>query len=109
MDAGPERWEFSMNDFPRGGEGVATETPEFEAEAALRAGINTLPEYPGGEGRRVSLFHYAPAFVLLVIVVAAGAQFADPDLWGHINCGQAILEQGRVVLHDTYSYSAFGH
>jgi hypothetical protein len=56
----------------------------------------------------VSLFHYAPALLLLVIVVADGAQFADPDLWGHIRAGQAILEQGHIILRDTYSYSAFG-
>jgi hypothetical protein len=56
----------------------------------------------------VSLFHYAPAFLLLVIIVADGAQFADPDLWGHIRCGQAVLEQGHIILRDTYSYSAFG-
>lgn len=97
-----------MNEFRRGGEGVATGASEFESEAAVRVGINTLPEYPSREGRRVSLFRYAPAFLLLVIVVADGAQFADPDLWGHIRCGQAILQQGHIILHDTYSYSAFG-
>src|SRR6266851_1895391 len=96
-----------MNEFRRGGEGVATETPEFESEATLRAGINARPEYPSDE-RRVSLFHYAPALLLVVIVVADGAQFADPDLWGHIRAGQAILEQGHVILRDTYSYPAFG-
>lgn len=96
-----------MNEFRRGGEGVATETPECESEATLRAGINARPEYPSDE-RRVSLFHYAPALLLLVIVVADGAQFADPDLWGHIRAGQAILEQGHVILRDTYSYPAFG-
>jgi hypothetical protein len=78
------------------------------AEANLRAGNTTLRGYRNGEERRVSLFHYAPAFVLLVIVVADGAQFADPDLWGHIRAGQAILEQGHIILRDTYSYSAFG-
>ena len=73
----------------------------------MRAGSNNRPEYPSDE-RRVSLFHYAPAFLLLVIVVADGAQFADPDLWGHIRAGQAILEQGHIILRDTYSYPAFG-
>jgi hypothetical protein len=96
-----------MNEFRCGGEGVATETPEFESEATMRAGINTRPEYPSDK-RRVSLFHYAPAFLLLVIVVADGAQFADPDLWGHIRAGQAIIEQGHFILRDTYSYAAFG-
>ena len=78
------------------------------SEANLRAGNTILPGYPNGEERRVSLFHYAPAFLLLVIVVADRAQFTDPDLWGHIRAGQAILEQGHIILRDTYSYSAFG-
>ncbi len=45
----------------------------------------------------MSLFLYAPAFLLLVIVVADGAQFADPDLRGHIRAGQAVLEQGYLA------------
>ena len=77
------------------------------SDADVRAGNTSLPGPPGGE-RRVSLFHYAPGFLLLMIVVADGAQFADPDLWGHIRAGQAILEQGRIILRDMYSYSAFG-
>lgn len=77
------------------------------SEADVRAGNTILRGHPSEE-RRVSLFHYAPALLLLVIVVADGAQFADPDLWGHIRAGQAILEQGHIILRDTYSYSAFG-
>jgi hypothetical protein len=77
------------------------------SEADVRAGNSILPGH-AGEQRPASLFHYAPAFLLLVVVVADGAQFADPDLWGHIRCGQAVLEQGHIILRDTYSYSAFG-
>jgi hypothetical protein len=57
---------------------------------------------------RASLLHYAPAMVLLLIVVADSAQFPDPDLWGHLRFGQAALASGHVIARDTYSYSAAG-
>ncbi|HVA81564.1 MAG TPA: hypothetical protein VNF29_11620, partial [Candidatus Binataceae bacterium] len=47
--------------------------------------------------------------VLLAITIADSVRFADPDLWGHITFGQAVLAQHRLVLHDPYSYSAPGH
>jgi len=58
--------------------------------------------------RRISLLHYAPALVLLFIVVADSAQFPDPDLWGHLRFGQAALATGHVIARDSYSYSAAG-
>ena len=57
---------------------------------------------------RMSLLHYAPAMVLLLIVVADSAQLPDPDLWGHLRFGQAALASGHVIARDTYSYSAAG-
>jgi len=57
----------------------------------------------------VSLFRAAPALVVLAIMVADSGRFADPDLWGHVRFGQAVLSQGHLILHDPYSYSAPGH
>jgi hypothetical protein len=57
---------------------------------------------------RASLFRYAPAVVLLLIVIADSHQFTDPDLWGHIRFGQATLAAGHLINTDPYSYSAFG-
>lgn len=59
--------------------------------------------------RRISLFRYSPALILIAIAAADSQRFADPDLWGHIRFGQAVLAQGHLVLHDPYSYSAPGH
>ena len=56
--------------------------------------------------RRISLLHYAPALLLLLIVAADSGQYPDPDLWGHVRFGQAALASGQVVTVDTYSYSA---
>ncbi len=56
--------------------------------------------------RRISLLHYAPALLLLLIVAADSGQYPDPDLWGHLRFGQAALASGHVVTVDTYSYSA---
>ncbi|MGH7781532.1 MAG: hypothetical protein ACREQR_17095 [Candidatus Binataceae bacterium] len=56
-----------------------------------------------------SLFHYSPALVLVAITIADCVRMADPDLWGHITFGRAVLAQGHLVLHDPYSYSAPGH
>jgi hypothetical protein len=67
------------------------------------------PENPEGRpGRRKSLLQYAPALVLLLIVVADSAQFPDSDLWGHLRFGQAAIASGHVVVRDPYSYSAAG-
>lgn len=57
----------------------------------------------------MSLFRAAPALVVLAIMVADSGRFADPDLWGHVRFGQAVLSQGHLILHDPYSYSAPGH
>jgi hypothetical protein len=57
---------------------------------------------------RVSLLHYAPALVLLLIVAADSAQFPDSDLWGHLRFGHAAIVTGHVIARDTYSYSAAG-
>ncbi|MGO8801488.1 hypothetical protein, partial [Candidatus Binatus sp.] len=59
--------------------------------------------------KRVSLFHYSPALVLLVIVVADLTRLADPDLWGHVRFGQDVLAQRQLIFYDPYSYSAPGH
>ena len=57
---------------------------------------------------RISLLNYAPAMVLLLIVVADSAQFPDTDLWGHLRFGQAAIASGHLANRDPYSYSAVG-
>ncbi|HUY27197.1 MAG TPA: hypothetical protein VMV27_07220 [Candidatus Binataceae bacterium] len=63
----------------------------------------------GAGARGTSLLRYSPALVLLAITIADSLRFADPDLWGHITFGQAVLARHRLVFHDPYSYSAPGH
>ncbi len=58
--------------------------------------------------QQISLLHYAPAMVLLLIVVADSAQFPDTDLWGHLRFGQAAIASGHLAHRDPYSYSAAG-
>jgi hypothetical protein len=58
---------------------------------------------------RVSLFRYSPALILIAIAVADATRLADPDLWGHVRFGQAVLDAGHIVRRDPYSYSAPGH
>ena len=56
-----------------------------------------------------SLTRYAPAAVLIAMLLADSNRHTDPDLWGHLRFGQAFIA-GRHLLHyDTYSYSAAGH
>ena len=57
----------------------------------------------------VTLFHYAPLLLVLLVVIADAGQRSDPDLWGHVRFGQVALAAGHLVLRDTYSYSAAGH
>lgn len=59
--------------------------------------------------RAISLLRRMPGAVLILIAVADAVRFADPDLWGHISFGRAVLEQGHLILYDPYSYSAAGH
>ena len=59
--------------------------------------------------RTVSLLRYSPAVCLLAVLIADGGRRADPDLWGHLRFGLAMLQSHRLVLHDPYSYSAPHH
>src|SRR5437660_12188568 len=58
---------------------------------------------------RLSLLHYAPLLVLTLIIIGNLWQKTDPDLWGHIRFGQAMLSAGHIVSRDQYSYAAFNH
>jgi hypothetical protein len=56
-----------------------------------------------------SLLRYSPALVLIAIAIADLQRWADPDLWGHVAFGRAMLATHRLAFHDPYSYSAPGH
>lgn len=56
----------------------------------------------------VSLTRYAPAAVLIAILVADSNRHTDPDLWGHVRFGQAFIAGRHLLRHDIYSYSAAG-
>jgi len=53
-----------------------------------------------------SLLHRSPALILVVIAIVDIQRWADPDLWGHVAFGTAMLAHRHISLHDTYSYSA---
>jgi hypothetical protein len=52
---------------------------------------------------------YSPALILVVVAIADIQRWADPDLWGHLAFGRAMLASGHLAFHDPYSYSAPGH
>ena len=52
---------------------------------------------------------YSPALILIVVAIADVQRWADPDLWGHLAFGRAMLASGHLTPHDPYSYSAPGH
>src|SRR5271166_6941448 len=58
---------------------------------------------------RPSLLRYSPALVLVVVAITDIQRWADPDLWGHVAFGRAMLATHRLAFHDPYSYSAPGH
>jgi hypothetical protein len=85
---------------------------EGSAAGAIDADSSSFESISGAaeaDRRRVSLFHYAPAALVLIAVIVDKGQFADPDLWGHLRSGQAILAHGHLIRADPYSYSAPGH
>ncbi len=57
----------------------------------------------------MSLFQYSPGLILISIAIADSIRLPDPDLWGHVRFGQAVLSRYHLVLHDPYSYSVAGH
>jgi len=57
----------------------------------------------------ISLMRYAPAAVLIALLLADSNRHTDPDLWGHLRFGQVVIAGRRLLQHDTYSYSAAGH
>jgi hypothetical protein len=79
------------------------------SDPAAEAGSLTSLEHSATASHRVSLFRYAPALLLLLVVIADSGQLTDPDLWGHIRFGQSVLAHHHLVLSDPYSYSAPGH
>ncbi len=50
-----------------------------------------------------------PGVIVIAIAIADSLRFADPDLWGHITFGRAVLALGHLTLRDPYSYSAANH
>jgi hypothetical protein len=66
-------------------------------------------ETPRDTGPSGSLLRYSPALVLIIVAIADIQRWADPDLWGHVAFGRAMLATHRLAFHDPYSYSAPGH
>jgi hypothetical protein len=71
--------------------------------------IATVAQSCGNSRPRASLLRYSPALVLIVIAIADIQRWADPDLWGHLAFGRAMLAARHLAFHDPYSYSAPGH
>lgn len=56
-----------------------------------------------------SLIRHSPALILLIVAITDIQRWADPDLWGHVAFGRAILVNHHLAMHDMYSYSAHWH
>ena len=86
----------------------------FGGRAMSLAAQSTVPDSPptldtAARGPRPSLLQYSPALVLVLIAIADAGRVTDPDLWGHVRFGQAVLAGHHLVLHDPYSYTAPAH
>src|SRR5258708_4092951 len=57
----------------------------------------------------MSLLRYSPGLILISIAIADSIRLPDPDLWGHVRFGQAVISLHHLVLRDPYSYSAADH
>src|SRR5262249_41601832 len=68
---------------------------------ATRGGIVTRPP-------ALPLLLYAPALMLLLIMVADSVQYADTDAWGHVLFGQIMLRTGHLIRAEIFSFSAAG-
>ncbi len=70
--------------------------------------MRSLTGTPASRPARNSLLRYAPAAVLIAILLADSNRHTDPDLWGHLRFGQLFIAGRHLLHHDTYSYSAAG-
>jgi len=89
---------------------AAVQGPEAAAPLpppAPRSGF-AAEQNAAGQRRSLSLLRYAPALILVLIVVADAGQRSDPDLWGHLRFGQTALAHHGLYLTDPYSYSVLG-
>ncbi|MBI9074448.1 MAG: hypothetical protein JEZ02_03475 [Desulfatibacillum sp.] len=56
------------------------------------------------------LLKYAAYFLTIASALRSfSLVMADPDLWGHLKFGQALVENGGLHATDPYSFTAFGH
>jgi hypothetical protein len=88
---------------------VTTPSPLAGARSGSRIAESVASRGALPSRRLVSLLRYSPALVLVLVTVADAMRYADPDLWGHIRFGQAMLSGRHLTLSDPYSYSAAGH
>ncbi|MCF8719159.1 hypothetical protein [Nitrospina gracilis] len=80
--------------------------PIQQRNTAPLPGEAPAPTRPAGEDHLIT---WARAFIYVWAIAWFSLVSADPDLWGHVHFGKAIVEQGAV--HDTnpYSYTAEGY
>ncbi len=73
------------------------------------SGEDSAPQASGRpcpRGRAYDVVRCSPAFVVLAVAIASASNYADPDLWIHVLAGQRIIDTGRVLTRDLYSYAA---
>jgi hypothetical protein len=51
----------------------------------------------------------AALFIAVAAIYCFSAPTADPDLWGHVHFGRAMLESGSLPATNEYSYTAPDH
>src|SRR5216684_1310296 len=91
---------------------LAVDTEEADAARSVDPGprlaaVAPSLDYPAHTPLTTSLFRYAPAMAFLLVVIANAQRLTDPDLWGHLRFGQAVLAAHHLVRADPYSYTAF--
>src|SRR5271166_3188352 len=75
--------------------------PENDAHAA--------PDAPEFTARRPSWLCWLALLVASACLFAISDTIADPDLWGHLTFGHDILQAGRLIEQDRYSYLSDRH
>jgi hypothetical protein len=91
----------------------ALDTAQADAARAVDraphlAAVAPSLEHPARTAITISLLRYAPAMALLLVAIANAQRLTDPDLWGHLRFGQAVLLGHHLVRADPYSYTALG-
>lgn len=67
-----------------------------------------LPSAPTGGPTALTVRHLMVGAAFAAIFAAAARPFLDPDTWWHLRAGEWMLDHGRILTQDPFSWTRLG-